>query len=505
MNNNISEKMKNRTSLTFQQKADLAVKLRNEPIKNQRALAAKYKISVGLINKILHFDCDKVMAVNMLHRKREICLRKTKDIEPILYRWFQYQRKRNISITGDIMKSKALDIAKQLDIKDFKGSNGWLNSFLKRHDINSKKICGEASTVSSDLITNFRDSYESKLKEYPEKDVFNCDETALFYKQSSSQTYICSDEDKANGKFSKDRITILLCTSMLGEKTKPLVIGKSKNPHCFKRIDKGKLPVYYYSNMKSWMTLNIFAEWLQKLNAEMKLKGRKILLLLDNAPVHSKEPSLSNVELFFLPPNTSSLIQPLDQGIIKSCKDNYKRHLMDLVSLEIDNNENLTQEDLLKKINCYDAIVWIAKSWENVTVDCIKNCFRKSLENAKVEMIFKYSEEFDNEKNKLFPAYNTSISVYELDSIIEQHVEEQYESNCESSDDTDNINVNIDEHTITSYDAYHYIKKLEKFFMENINEEVNKIWEIEKIVLRERRNRQPKITDYVRRTITDNQ
>ena len=105
---------------------------------------------------------------------------------------------------------------------------------------------------------------------------------------------------------------------------------------------------------------------------------------------------------FFLPPNASSLIQPLVQGIIKSCKDYYKRHLMDLVSLEIDNNENLTKEDLLKKINYYDAIIWIEKSWENVTVDCIKNCFRKSLENAKVGMIFKYSEEFDNEKNKLF-------------------------------------------------------------------------------------------------------
>ena len=71
MNNNISGKMKNRTSLTFQRKADLAVILINEPTKNQRELAAKYKISVGLINKILHFDCDKFMAVNMLHRKRD--------------------------------------------------------------------------------------------------------------------------------------------------------------------------------------------------------------------------------------------------------------------------------------------------------------------------------------------------------------------------------------------------------------------------------------------------
>ena len=160
------------------------------------------------------------MAVDMLHRKRDVCLRKTKDIEPILYRWFQYQRTRNISITGDILKSMTLDIAKMLDIKDFKGSNGWVSSLLKWHDINSKKICDEATTVSSDLISNFRDTYVSKLKEYAEKNIFNWYEAALFYKQSSLKTYICSDEDKANGKFSKERLTILLCTSMLGEKTK---------------------------------------------------------------------------------------------------------------------------------------------------------------------------------------------------------------------------------------------------------------------------------------------
>ena len=82
-----------------------------------------------------------------------------------------------------------------------------------------------------------------------------------------------------------------------------------------------------------------------------------------------------------------------------------------------------------------------------------------------------------------------------MDSIIEQHVQEQYELNWESSDETDNINVNIEEHTITSYDTYHYIKKLEKFFMENINKEVNKIWEIEKTILLERKNRQSKIID----------
>jgi len=58
-------------------------------------------------------------------------------------------------------------------------------------------------SVSPDLITNFKECYYNKLKEYEEKNIFNCDETRLFYKQTCLKTYIFSDEDKAKVKFSK--------------------------------------------------------------------------------------------------------------------------------------------------------------------------------------------------------------------------------------------------------------------------------------------------------------
>ena len=44
----------------------------------------------------------------------------------------------------------------------------------------------------------------------------------------------------------------------------------------------------------------------------------KVLLLLDNAPGHLTDLNGAhpNVEVMFLPLNTTSLIQPLDQGLI---------------------------------------------------------------------------------------------------------------------------------------------------------------------------------------------
>lgn len=71
------------------------------------------------------------------------------------------------------------------------------------------------------------------------------------------------------GKNSKDRITVALCAFMCGEKVKPLLIAKSRNPRCFKKIKPETLPVSYYFNKKSWMNSEIMEAWLKGLDSKM--------------------------------------------------------------------------------------------------------------------------------------------------------------------------------------------------------------------------------------------
>ncbi|GBP45083.1 Tigger transposable element-derived protein 4 [Eumeta japonica] len=81
------------------------------------------------------------------------------------------------------------------------------------------------------------------------------------------------------------------------------------------------------------MTSQLFEEEVRKWDAE--LKGRKILLLVDNCPAHPFISNLQNIELAFLPPNTTSVLQPMDQSVIKSLKGHYRRKLlMELVQSE---------------------------------------------------------------------------------------------------------------------------------------------------------------------------
>ncbi|KAI8516466.1 Pyruvate decarboxylase 2 [Branchiostoma belcheri] len=57
-------------------------------------------------------------------------------------------------------------------------------------------------------------------------------------------------------------------------------------------------------------------------------KRKKICLLLDNYTAHPHDVNLRNIRLIFLPANTTSIIQPLDQGIIRNFKALYRSKLM---------------------------------------------------------------------------------------------------------------------------------------------------------------------------------
>jgi len=166
---------------------------------------------------------------------------------------------------------------------------------------------------------------------------------------------------------------VLLAANAVGDKLKPLVIGNAQKPRCFKNINVKDLPVIWKANKKAWMVSSIFEEWLQKLNRKFKSEDRKILLFVDNCPSHPTI-TLSNIKLQFLPPNTTSLIQPLDQGVIRAFKENYRKLILRRIINEFEKKKTFN----LKDINVLDAIYWVAKAWDEVKSSTISKCFKNS-------------------------------------------------------------------------------------------------------------------------------
>ncbi|KAL5016671.1 hypothetical protein ScPMuIL_006260, partial [Solemya velum] len=97
-------------------------------------------------------------------------------------------------------------------------------------------------------------------------------------------------------KRAKDRITALLACSATGEKLKPVIIGKSANPRCFRGCNISGLGVTYFSNKKAWMTGSLFSTWLSSINNKMRREKRKIIMLVDNCSAHPEIP-FSHVKL----------------------------------------------------------------------------------------------------------------------------------------------------------------------------------------------------------------
>ncbi|CAH1248602.1 TIGD6 [Branchiostoma lanceolatum] len=119
------------------------------------------------------------------------------------------------------------------------------------------------------------------------------------------------------------------------DKLTPLIIGHSRNPRCF-RGQRVSLP--WESNKKAWLTAAIFKEWVRKIDGEMGRRRKKIVLLLDNCTAHPHNVPIDNIRLVFLPPNITSFIQPLDQGIIRNFKARNRSQMMRRVISAIDND-----------------------------------------------------------------------------------------------------------------------------------------------------------------------
>ncbi|UYV80525.1 hypothetical protein LAZ67_19000466 [Cordylochernes scorpioides] len=151
---------------------------------------------------------------------------------------------------------------------------------------------------------------------------------------------------------------------------RPLVIGKPKQPRCFRGIKH--LPVQYEANQKAWMTGLLFESWVRHIDKKMAGQHRQIILLLDNCGAHPPDmQGFTNTRIAFLPPNTTSMLQPCDQGIIRNFKMIYRTRLMRKYLTAYDAGTALT-------INIKQALDIISVAWNDVLPATISNCWHHS-------------------------------------------------------------------------------------------------------------------------------
>ena len=71
------------------------------------------------------------------------------------------------------------------------------------------------------------------------------------------------------------------------------------------------------------MDSELSEEWVREQDRKFALEGRKVALVIDNCTTHPNIENIKLIKLYFLPPNTTSCLQPMDQGVIRSLKCKY--------------------------------------------------------------------------------------------------------------------------------------------------------------------------------------
>lgn len=360
-----------RNVLNIQTKLNILSDLENK-IPNCE-VCKKYNLSKSTVSTVLK-NKDKIrgsMHTNVSKLKK---IRKPVrvDVDQALLKWFTIQRSQNMPVTGSILQTKAEELAKinpNGSEKQFVCTKGWLDRFKSRYNINAGKIHGESASVSIESTTEWLRSVWPEISNgYNENDIFNGDETGLFYKMTPDKTLKFKGEKCSGGKQSKDRITVWVCANMTGtEKRELTIIGKSKNPRCLKNC--GQLPVNYVSNKRAWVTSEIFEKLLREWDAELRRKCRKIILIVDNCPAHPHVRNLQFIKLVFLPPNVTAVLQPMDQGVIRCLKSYYRKMFLVRLIGSLEKNEGF-------KFTILDAILMISASWRRVSQKTIENCFQ---------------------------------------------------------------------------------------------------------------------------------
>ena len=115
-----------------------------------------------------------------------------------------------------------------------------------RHGIRGLRLQGEKLSADTTL-----------------EQIYNCDETGLYYRMLPTRTLAAKTEKNASGmKKQKERVTLMACSNGSGShKLSLLFIGKVANPRCFKHVNKTALPVVYKSQKNAWADAAIFTDW----------------------------------------------------------------------------------------------------------------------------------------------------------------------------------------------------------------------------------------------------
>ena len=226
------------------------------------------------------------------------------------------------------------------------------------------------------------------------------------------------------------------------------------------------------------MTSQLFESYLRDLNKKV-MEKRQILLIVDNASCHNSgmEVELSHVKVKFLPPNTTSIMQPLDMGVmIEAFKAHYRQLMNRLIITELDKLDKTANATCLaKKITLLQGIEFAVEAWNEISETTIQNCWRKGglcfgpLQKEVAPERHPIDDRMDPEVFERWVRCDedleTGPSDFATDEQIVDDIQAQFNED-KSEDESESDDENVQEEPVSSTDALKAIECLKRFLLQ---------------------------------------
>ncbi|XP_023317561.1 tigger transposable element-derived protein 6-like [Trichogramma pretiosum] len=459
-----------RKRLTLKEKVDIINIIEEENLSLRQA-AKRFDVGKSTISNILQTKNETLKYSEKNgdgKNKRKFLKNEMVIVNNAVFKWLRQVKFKNKPMPGTLIKKKATEIAEKNKFTNFSVSNDWLEKFRKRYDISYTSICEESERVDMIVVNDWFSRVKHICNGYAEKDVYNLDETGLFYRALPDETMLLQNKNCNDGKLSKDRLTVVLCVNSIGEFENPVIIGRAAHQSCFRNIDIESLGIVWKKNTKSWMTKDTMIQYLTNLNIKMKEEERNILLFMDNAACH---PSLilSNVKIVFFPAITTAICQPLEQGIIKNFKVLYRKKVLSSILTRI--SLVSSAHDLSKQLTVLDAIIWIKAALSEIKHETVTKCFNKCGFSTSSDYSSDNLDPNDESKleelvNSFNPDIHDNYALIDENLVTEKALIEISDSvQKEANEKEDSETQQQESRIINSLEALEYMNKLKNYFL----------------------------------------
>ena len=314
-----------------------------------------------------------------------------KDLEAEVLEYLIDQRAKGIAVSNEDLKTKALEIARDIDdtsgkLANFKASEGWLRRWKKRNNVAILRGTSEAQKIPADYgdkIKEFMELIKSKRREhdYTTYSIGNMDQTMCRFNMAPKATNSLKNERSvriATTGGSKRGFTVALCGLATGHKKPAYICFKERNatipPRVFANL---RIPdnIMVTASLNGWMTGDKMKHWVNRVWGQNVDDVRR-LIILDRARIHTmpatvEELAQRDTDVVFVPGGCTPIAQPADVAWNLPFKAALRKEWKAWREQDI-----RTAQNNLKMATRQDVINWVSKAWRAVGEETIKKSFK---------------------------------------------------------------------------------------------------------------------------------